>query len=206
MCPPADPNPHAQDYNVYLRAAREVVEYIRGLGIAASNRPADVARYGNNTVAGRFQQLDGDLMEVLNLEGAALVKAISAAVQRSRAGNCEDQANLAFDLLARRGIRPLELIALVNSHGANYSAQVTGAISGKVETYQGPDHVFVLLNRQAGNLRDPNTWNPLAVVCDPWAKRAYYACDLADEMALLSRVSGDWTETSCRSELRNGAW
>lgn len=40
---------------------------------------------------------------------------------------------------------------------------------------------------------------------DPWAKRAYFASEFADEMQLIRRVTGGATDTVQKFELAAGA-
>ncbi|HSU17541.1 hypothetical protein [Longimicrobium sp.] len=190
-----------------LAIARQVVSQIKALGIASTNRPADRATYGEDVVRDRNQALMDAYWEggALALEGKAKVKAIAAAVRLHRIGNCEEKAYLAFDMLATRGVRPLELMA-VSQPDDDPPDTVRGAISGIQEDFGGPDHAFVVIGRVGGNLRDYRTWNEGTVVCDPWAGRAYY-CELFDEeMELIRRVTGGYTRTQLVVEHRQGAW
>jgi len=51
------------------------------------------------------------------------------------------------------------------------------------------DHVLVVIGRLSGTPLTPDAWNEDTVICDPWAKRAYFAYALADEMQTISRVT-----------------
>ncbi|MGA8135658.1 MAG: hypothetical protein WCA48_16150 [Pseudomonas gingeri] len=197
---------------VFLQAARVVVQGIKALGIAASNRPGDALTHGNAVLEQRHAVLNQSYLDdgIFGLEGKAYVKAVAAAARASRAGNCEEQACLAFDMLASTGIAPLELMSLQNHVGMEgyQGPAVSGAITGVVEAdYAGPDHVFVVCGRSAQtNLQDPTTWNNDAVICDPWAKRAYFVADMADEMKLINRVSGGSMSTSKKYRFEGQGW
>ena len=68
-----------------------------------------------------------------------------------RAGNCGEQAAVAYVYLYHQGVRPLEYVTLANG-----------------------GHVFVLIGREAGSsLSDYKAWGDEAVVCDPWDNNAY---------------------------------
>ncbi|MPQ69654.1 MULTISPECIES: hypothetical protein [unclassified Pseudomonas] len=197
---------------VFLQAARVVVQGIKALGIAASNRPGDALTHGNAVLEQRHAVLNQSYLDdgIFGFEGKAYVKAVAAAARASRAGNCEEQACLAFDMLASTGIAPLELMSLRNPVGAEgyQGPEIRGAITGIVEAgYAGPDHVFVVCGRGVQtNLQDPTTWNDDAVICDPWAKRAYFVADMADEMKLINRVSGGSMSTSQKYRFEGQGW
>lgn len=192
---------------MYLAAAQQVIQQIAALGIASSNRPSDLAAYGEQTVQARHTELTDAYVEsgVLAMEGKPYVKGVAAAVRQKRAGNCEELACLAFDMLATRGIRPLELMALMVPD-EDPPETMLSAITGVEAEFGGPDHAFVVIGRVGGDLRDYRTWNADTVVCDPWAKRAYKSYWFDQEMDLIRRVSGGYTRTKQVTEHRNGAW
>lgn len=175
-----------------LLAAQVVVKNIEGLGLAASNREYSRLTLGETEVENRFAALDaghtqanqsGDLNTYSMLD-APSIKAAAALVAQHKAGNCEEQSALAFDMLAKLGIRPLELMGVYLQ-----------------------DHVLVVAGRIAGTPMTPAAWNWDAVVCDPWAKRAYFATSLADEMQTIKSVTKGETRMSQKFELKpHAAW
>ena len=114
-----------------------------------------------------------------------------------KAGNCEQMSCVAFQYLAEKGVRPLELAYFKET------AAVTIRPVGGVDTIEvEPDHQFVVLRRgmndteqraagKGGLDMSPYTdWSLDAVVCDPWAKRAYFAVNLGFESELIGRFTG----------------
>lgn len=71
-----------------------------------------------------------------------------------KAGNCQEQATVAYKFLSNKGIYPLEICRI-----------------------EGGNHVFVIIGRnQNSNIKDPSTWGKNTVICDPWSKN-YHATD-----------------------------
>jgi hypothetical protein len=84
-------------------------------------------------------------------------------------GNCDAQASVAFDYLARQRAK-LDLKFLLEMWQA-------GGGDG------GDSHVFTVLGREPEKEVDNcKAWNPAAVVCDPWAGEAYLATELYGKM------------------------
>ncbi len=53
-----------------------------------------------------------------------------------------------------------------------------------------PDHVFVVIGRPNGtDATTYTTWRNDAVICDPWARRAYFARNLEFESERLGTIS-----------------
>jgi len=76
------------------------------------------------------------------------------------AGNCGEQAAVAFFYLRDQGAKPIALMALANA-----------------------DHAFVLIG--FGPLSqewEPYSWGPNAVICDPWLNQAYPAVQFYGHM------------------------
>jgi hypothetical protein len=83
----------------------------------------------------------------------AYVEAMASSAQHWGAGNCGEQAALAFQFLRNKGIRPLDYCR-----------------------YQNSDHAFVIL--RSLKLITPSNfkeWSVDAVLCDPWYNRAEIA-------------------------------
>ena len=49
------------------------------------------------------------------------------------------------------------------------------------------DHAFVVIGRE-GTAHQPSTWGDVAVVCDPWARKAYPAKEIVSEMGGGTKV------------------
>ncbi len=76
-------------------------------------------------------------------------------------GNCGEMSRLAFSFLSRNN----DADQLIERY----------SIAGKNDTIDA-DHLFVVIGRDPfSNPRDPRTWGAKAVVCDPWARKAYPA-------------------------------
>ena len=175
-----------------LLAAQVVVKNIEALGLAASNRDFSKKTLGETEVENRFAALDaahtqtnqsGDLNTYAMLD-APSIKAAAGLVAQHKAGSCEEQSALAFEMLAKLGFRPLELMGVYLQ-----------------------DHVLVVAGRIAGTPLTPAAWNWDAVVCDPWAKRVYFATQLAGEMQTIKSVTNGETRMSQKFELKpHAAW
>ena len=63
------------------------------------------------------------------------------------------------------------------------------------------DHVVCVVGPLA-DPRDYTTWHEDTVVCDPWARRCYFAHELPNESRLIARVTGGVTKTSLRAQLK----
>jgi hypothetical protein len=172
-----------------LVAAKQVVAEIVALGIAASNRESSKLALGQAALDQRFTALNAGHMQAneggLNtfaMGDAPSVLAAAQLVAQHRAGNCQEQAALALDKLARRNVRPLEIMDILNQ-----------------------DHTLVVAGRLAGNPLASEGWNSDTVICDPWAKRAYFVHALADEMALIRSVTSGETKMIQKFRLGAGA-
>lgn len=179
--------------SVALRAAREVVDVMNGLGITASNRPDDEVSIstGGSAFTERWDTHNKILTEAVELEYPERITRIAASVEQNKVGNCEEQAMYAFNELAKRGVRPLALMGL---------AQLTGEEGAE------PDHVFVVIGRTGGHIMKPGTWNSTTVICDPWARRAYSCSDFTAEMEKIKNVSRNWDATIEKFELTGSKW
>jgi hypothetical protein len=129
--------------------------------------------HGEAEVERRFSALDGGMLDavgrdvdVYSLLDAPSIKEAARLVGQHRAGNCQEQAALAFDMLARAGQRPLELMSIREQ-----------------------DHVVVVVGRLSGTPSTHDAWNKDTVICDAWAKRAYFVYALEDEMQTIRSVT-----------------
>ncbi len=90
---------------------------------------------------------------------SAIAQAKSALVYPI--GNCGEMSRLAFSFLSRNN----DADQLIERY----------SIAGKNDSIDA-DHLFVVIGRDPfSNPRDPKTWGAKAVVCDPWARKAYPA-------------------------------
>lgn len=109
------------------------------------------------------------LTSVESPSNAVGIRAMALASTTTLVGNCEAQSAIAFDFLARfrdgRGLDfPIEMMSLSQRGGNGDDDQ----------------HVFVVIGRRAQTTaNNPETWNPEAVICDPWAGAAYRVSELA---------------------------
>ncbi|MDC9594550.1 hypothetical protein [Xenorhabdus sp. IM139775] len=71
-------------------------------------------------------------------------------------GNCNEKSQIAFTYLLLRGARPLERFVIINDMGIS-------------------DHAFIVIGRNQGEPHQSASWNPEAVICDPWDNKAFLA-------------------------------
>lgn len=82
------------------------------------------------------------------------VEATCLGTQLFKAGNCQEQATLAYRFLTSKGQFPLEICHFENG-----------------------DHVFVVIGRNVdSDIKNPRSWGENAIICDPWF-RNFYAKD-----------------------------
>lgn len=87
-------------------------------------------------------------------------------------GNCGEMSRLAFSFLSRNNDAD-QLIEVYSIEGR----------TNRVDA----DHVFVVIGRDPfSNPKEPKTWGAKAVVCDPWARKAYPA-------SLIPSILQDYT-------------
>lgn len=89
------------------------------------------------------------------------------AAIKHKAGNCEEQAAVAFNYL-RGKVSPLELVNAVDDEAL------------------GINHQFVVIGRE-GKSTDPTKFGPNAVICDPWDGKAYPASEFRQKMHKVGR-------------------
>jgi hypothetical protein len=110
-------------------------------------------------------------------------------VRRRRVGNCEQLALVACLLLWHRRLRPVDFVFLDDNQSRN-----------KVLP-----HAVAVLGRAAGRLDDetilpePASWPVSSVICDPWNRIAYPACQARELWTSLTGPRGfknfmDWVE------------
>lgn len=63
-------------------------------------------------------------------------------------------------------------------HALDYVLNHKGDMYAEVYEIKGGDHVFLVLNRDPGSdPKNPATWGPNAVICDPWSNAVYRVND-----------------------------
>jgi hypothetical protein len=209
-------SPYPEDTTMshpHLEAAQEAIAYVRvKLNILASNREWDRTRYENERGSQEQMSQQGDQMVTEYLQATLSdswdnkkeIQWMAEYGTTNRFGNCEVQASVAFDYLAKKGVRPLEMIYFAPP--PNFQAKhINLPVTGTQATLEAVDHTFVVIGRDAtSNVKDYTTWNMDAVVCDPWAKRCYFARHLIAESELLKGVTGGVTETGQKYRLGKG--
>jgi hypothetical protein len=178
----------------YLAFGLQAFIYVRHVkGIVATNIPAeedylrnaygqavDIDELGRNAsiwtgmnasniVGDELVARDRSLFEriVRGNDAPLSIRARALAAITTHIGNCEQQASVAFDYLARSAHRQqvgfaLEMVNLRNLRNDE----------------QDDRHVVVVIGRGNGAIEDPSAWNPEAIICDPWAEEAYPVSEL----------------------------
>lgn len=191
--------------------AERAVDYVRTtVGMLSNNRDFDT-RIRNADVAGARMEGFQRMQNAQANEHAELAAQASAYVD-FKAGNCDEMAKVAFVWLAAHDeVRPLEL-----AYFAPADAVRVRLFGTPNEEDVEPDHSFVIIGRQMGNaeriarqqgtisLPPYDTWNFGAVICDPWAKRAYMASRLSIEAQMINRVTAGRTQLSSAMRLEVG--
>lgn len=84
-------------------------------------------------------------------------------------GNCMEHVYLALDFLINE----------------------TKKTSGEIFRIEGGDHVFLVIGRKLrSRIDDPMTWGKTAVICDPWAKKAYPAHEYLEKLRTYRWADG----------------
>jgi hypothetical protein len=85
--------------------------------------------------------------------GVERIRVLANQTIQYGAGNCSDQACVAFIELYDAGIRPLDIMYITKGQYG---------------------HAFVVIGKIENGSEDPSTWGSETVVCDPWNNDAYY--------------------------------
>jgi hypothetical protein len=205
----------AREKHPNLVAAEAAINHVRSAcGILATNRDADQARW-------KIAKPDVDMDEAheraqddveLNtpkkikkvafgteeiVETADKVKSEAEYAEKHGVGNCEYQASVAFEYLKRMGIRPLDIVFYA-PFDQNAKMPVKRLAQKDIENVR-PDHVFVVIGRpKQAAVSTYTTWGNDAVVCDAWARRAYFARELGNETEMLGTISAGQTKLLLR--------
>ena len=103
------------------------------------------------TGANRAVQIYDEIAGNASLDKLERYRQIANLTVKMKAGNCFEQAIVAFIDLYDRGIRPVAIMYMDNRR-----------------------HAFVLIGRPSRTENHPSKWGDECVVCDPWAREAYY--------------------------------
>lgn len=155
----------ASDLELNLQRAENAIRYVRSF-----------LRYGSNTrkdslmpewQPARLQMMRDEVhmkaeLHALENNGIADFPAISKLTKKGmkkyQFGNCGEQAQTAFVFLKKKGVCNLDFCST--------------SIGG---------HNLVVIGRESGsNPEDISTWGDSAVICDPWAERAYPLSDFKE--------------------------
>lgn len=132
---------------------QEAVDYVKSkLSLGAANRPTSVGQYFQAVASlGSFRGRLGSRFRQGISE--SWIRAIAIGAETAQAGNCGEQAAVAFAYLLRKGVHPLDYMSRTNG-----------------------DHAFVVVGRRAGSdATKVETWGAGAFVCDPWYGQVFPA-------------------------------
>jgi hypothetical protein len=158
---------------LYLRNALLAIDHVRTkLPLGAGNIP------GNphvNAAAHAVNKARGEAAELIRAGASSPVGAIAATAKVEGAGNCGEQAALAFEYLKKIGISPIEVWAIDPTRD---------------------DHAFVVIGRPATASAGwaDNTWGD-AVFCDPWYNEAEAVGDNEDKYGTRLVLQRRWVRT-----------
>jgi hypothetical protein len=194
------------DKHPYIVAAEAAISHVRSTcGILAANRDSDQAAWKNTKPTLDMDQTHDQAQDDIELNTPKKIKKVSFGTEeivdiadkvkaeaqyteKYGVGNCESQASVAFEYLKRMGIKPLDIVFYAPF---DKFAKMPVKPLGKADPEMvRPDHVFVVIGRpKESDVTTYTTWGNDAVVCDPWARRAYFAKYLGDESEMLGTIS-----------------
>ena len=186
--------------------ADRAIDHVRSTcGILAANRDADQAMWKlknpeldmDQTYERAQDDVDLNTPKIVKkipfgteeiIDPKDKVKAQATYTRQYKVGNCEYQASLAFEYLKEIGAKPLDIVFFAPFENNDRKPVKT---LGKAATENvRPDHVFVVIGRPNGtDATTYTTWGNDAVICDPWARRAYFARNLEFESERLGTIS-----------------
>lgn len=158
---------------LYLRNALLAIDHVRTkLPLGAGNIPGNPHVNAAVQAVQRAREEAAELLRAGALHSSAMI-ATTAKVEG--AGNCGEQATLAFEYLKKIGISPIELWAVDPIRG---------------------DHAFVVIGRPAtaSDRWVDNTWGD-AVFCDPWDNEAEAVADNEDKYGTSLVLQQRWVRT-----------
>ena len=125
--------------NISLAAAA-LNHVVATLSLGAGNRIDNLQQDAAQIEIARMRR------DVELLQGDTPIHRLVAMAKVARAGNCGEQAMLAFQFLKSRGVSPLDIMNFTDG-----------------------DHAWVVIGRDANADEDDwDEWGAAAVVCDPW--------------------------------------
>lgn len=212
--------------------ANKALGYVRDqMMVKAANREADAITAEMFDAAETTKIPSEDLVVAAGIEDDGMIDCLAWArvAQSSRIANCLGMASLAFAWVAFKhaASRPVGVYGFKGSTGdpdggSSTIVRRTMAITGKpldmsssygrVSIANGvrtrtdvfdADHAICIIGDPKLD-RDGNVTIHGAYVCDPWARRVYDAATLADESALIAKVTGGSTRLTCLALLAAG--
>lgn len=148
-----------------LQHAKDAINYVRSFLIYGSNTQKDSLQPNwqpERLLIMRQEVLAKAKFHAMQNNGVADFPVISRlnkkALKQYQFGNCGEQAQAAFVFLDKKGIYPLDF-CLTNIGGHN---------------------LVVIGRKNKSNPEDISTWGASAVVCDPWAEKAYPLSDFLE--------------------------
>lgn len=153
------------ELEVNLLHAKDAIQYVRSFLTYGSNTKKDSLQpdwQPERLTIMRNEVLAQATFHAMQHDGVADFSVISRlnkkALKKFQFGNCGEQAQAAFVFLDKKGVYPLDF-CLTNIGG----------------------HNLVVIGREGkSNPEDISTWGSSAVVCDPWAEKAYPLSDFLE--------------------------
>ena len=207
---------HVQiDKHPNLVAAEAAINHVRSsCGILATNRDAYQARWKSAKPLVDMDQTHELAQDEIALNTPTKIKKVSFGTEeivdiadkvkteaeytkKHGVGNCEAQASVAFEYLKTMGIKPLDIVFYASfDKNAKMPVKPLGRTGTEMVR---PDHAFVVIGRpKQADVATYTTWGKDAVVCDAWARRAYFASQLANESEMLGTISAGQTKMQLR--------
>ena len=148
-----------------LQHAKDAIKYVRSFLIYGSNTEKDSLRpdwQPERLPIMRQEVLVLATIHAMQNGGVAEFPVISKltkkALKKFQFGHCGEQAQAAFVFLDKKGVYPLDF-CMTNIGGHN---------------------LVVIGRKSKSNPEDISTWGSSAVVCDPWAEKAYPLSDFLE--------------------------
>lgn len=153
------------ELEVNLLHAKDAIQYVRSFLTYGSNTKKDSLQPNwqlERIIIMRNEVLAKATFHAMQHDGIADFSVISRltkkALKKFQFGYCGEQAQAAFVFLDKKGIYPLDF-CLTNIGGHN---------------------LVVIGRKDKSNPEDISTWGSSAVVCDPWAEKAYPLSDFLE--------------------------
>jgi len=190
-----------------LKSAKLAIDHVSRLKVRTNSRAEDSRRMTDeqwdalhqcltdesvNSVRGQFkayckplwpnqQTLPSDWVDRCVEQKPDAIKKLAELAEGKGCGNCNEQDAVAIVYLRDTlKVRPLDLMILNRYSGIDH----TFVVIGRADVYEVPDHSKKLCNLFPSIDKDPTSWGPDAVVCDPWhdGGKAYPATEIQAKM------------------------